>query len=142
LIGRRRREPRDDLLSALLAAQCAGSIASLDELLETCVLLLFAGHETTTNLIGNRVLALLEHLDQLGDSPWPFTSSAIILLASTLAQATSPITARDRPLRRALRRALLRHPRVLILDKATSAHSICTRDARSSRHSRISLGPA
>jgi cytochrome P450 len=65
LIGRRQQEPRDDLLSALLAAQGAGAIASSDELLATCVLLLFAGHETTTNLIGNGVLALLEHPDQL-----------------------------------------------------------------------------
>jgi cytochrome P450 len=65
LIGRHQREPRDDLLSALLAAQGAGAIASSDELLATCVLLLFAGHETTTNLIGNGVLALLEHPEQL-----------------------------------------------------------------------------
>jgi cytochrome P450 len=65
LIGRRQREPADDLLSALLAAQRAGASASSDELLATCVLLLFAGHETTTNLIGNGILALLEHPDQL-----------------------------------------------------------------------------
>jgi cytochrome P450 len=65
LIRRRQREPRDDMLSALLAAQGTGAIVSLDELLATCVLLLFAGHETTTNLIGNGVLALLEHPDQL-----------------------------------------------------------------------------
>jgi cytochrome P450 len=65
LIGRRQQQPRGDLLSALLAAQGAGATASSEELLATCVLLLFAGHETTTNLIGNGVLALLEHPDQL-----------------------------------------------------------------------------
>lgn len=65
LISQRRRSPRDDLLSALVTAEAEGSVLSEDELLATCVLLVFAGHETTTNLIGNGVLALLEHPDQL-----------------------------------------------------------------------------
>jgi cytochrome P450 len=64
LVAERRAHPRDDLLSALVAAEADGAMLSEDELLATCVLLLFAGHETTTNLIGNGVLALLEHADQ------------------------------------------------------------------------------
>lgn len=64
LIQKRQRQLGDDLLSALLAAQADGAIASPEELLATCVLLLFAGHETTTNLIGNGLLALLEHPEQ------------------------------------------------------------------------------
>jgi cytochrome P450 len=64
-VRERRRQPRGDLLSALVTAEDDGSLLSEDELLATCVLLLFAGHETTTNLIGNGMLALLEHPDQL-----------------------------------------------------------------------------
>jgi pimeloyl-[acyl-carrier protein] synthase len=60
----RRREPHEDLLSALLAVEEAGERLSTDELYETCELLLVAGHETTTNLIGNGLLALLRNPDQ------------------------------------------------------------------------------
>jgi cytochrome P450 len=61
----RRRAPREDLISQLLAAEEAGQVLGEEELLANCVLLLFAGHETTTNLIGNGILELLRHPDQL-----------------------------------------------------------------------------
>ncbi len=61
----RRREPREDLLSALVRAEEAGDRLSRMELFTTCVLLLVAGNETTTKLIGNAVLALLRNPDQL-----------------------------------------------------------------------------
>ena len=61
----RRREPRDDLASALIQAEEAGDRLSEDELLAMVFLLLIAGHETTVNLIGSGVLALLEHPDQM-----------------------------------------------------------------------------
>jgi len=61
----RRRTPREDLLSSLLAVEELGDRLSMDELLATCVLLLFAGNETTTNLLGNGVLALLRNPDEL-----------------------------------------------------------------------------
>ena len=65
LIAERRGRLGDDLLSALIAAEEQGDRLSEEELLATCVLLFFAGHETTVNLIGNGVLALLRHPDQL-----------------------------------------------------------------------------
>src|SRR2546423_2110792 len=61
----RRREPREDLISRLVAAEEDGDRLSGDELLDMCVLLLAAGHETTVNLIGNGVNALLDNPDQL-----------------------------------------------------------------------------
>lgn len=65
LIAERRASPREDLLSALIAAEEAGDKLNEEELLATCILLLVAGHETTVNLIGNGTLALLRHPDQL-----------------------------------------------------------------------------
>ena len=64
-IQRRRDKPGDDLLTALLGAQEQGDLLSDDELVAICVLLVFAGHETTTNLIGNGILALLRHPAEL-----------------------------------------------------------------------------
>ena len=65
LIEQRRAKPRDDLISALVAAESAGDQLSHDELQVMLRLLLIAGNETTTNLIGNGLLALLRHPDQL-----------------------------------------------------------------------------
>jgi cytochrome P450 len=61
----RRRDPQDDLASALIQAEEAGDKLSEDELLAMVFLLLIAGHETTVNLIGSGVLALLEHPEQM-----------------------------------------------------------------------------
>ena len=63
-IAERRRAPRDDLISAMIAAQEERDALSDEELLATCNLLLLAGHETTTNLIGNGTLALLREPGQ------------------------------------------------------------------------------
>ncbi len=62
LIEERRRQPREDLLSALVAAE--GGALSGSELLNTCITLLVAGHETTTSLIGNGIYTILRHPDQ------------------------------------------------------------------------------
>jgi cytochrome P450 len=58
-IAARRRSPREDLISAMLHAQEEGDVLSDLELLATSNLILLAGHETTTNLIGNGMLALM-----------------------------------------------------------------------------------
>jgi cytochrome P450 len=60
-IAERRRAPRDDLLSALIAAESAGDRLSEQELVATCVLLLNAGHEATVHTIGNGVATILRH---------------------------------------------------------------------------------
>jgi cytochrome P450 len=59
VIAERRKEPRNDLISAMIHAQEEEDALSDAELLATCNLILLAGHETTTNLIGNGMLALL-----------------------------------------------------------------------------------
>jgi cytochrome P450 len=64
LFADRRRQPRDDLLSGMLAAEEQGDRLSQTELFSNVVGLINASHETTTNLIGTTVLALLRHPDQ------------------------------------------------------------------------------
>ena len=73
LIARRRSDPQDDLISALVHAEANGECLSEREVVSMIFLLLLAGHETTVNLIGNGMLALLEHSDQmrkLREHPW------------------------------------------------------------------------
>ncbi|HEX8771479.1 MAG TPA: cytochrome P450 [Acidimicrobiales bacterium] len=65
LIDKRRADPRHDLLSALIAAEEGGQRLTHEELLTTSTLLLLAGFETTMNLVGNGVLALLQHPGEL-----------------------------------------------------------------------------
>jgi cytochrome P450 len=65
LFEERRRQPQDDLVSGLVAAEEEGDRLSADELRAITVLLFIAGHETTMNLIGNGTYALLQHPDQL-----------------------------------------------------------------------------
>lgn len=67
IIAQRRREPRADLISALVAVEEQGEKLSEPELVIMCTLLLIAGHETTVNLIGNGTLALLNHPDALAE---------------------------------------------------------------------------
>jgi cytochrome P450 len=64
-VEERRAAPRDDLISALIRAETEQQALSADEVLVFIVLLLVAGNETTTNLLGNAVIALLEHPAQL-----------------------------------------------------------------------------
>jgi cytochrome P450 len=64
LIEERRQHPRDDLISALVQAEERGDLLSHEELLATCTVLLFAGHETTTNLLANGLLAFMRQRDQ------------------------------------------------------------------------------
>ena len=65
LVAERRKRPGEDLVSRLVLAEEQGDIVDPDELVSTCVFLLFAGHETTTNLIANGTLSLLRNPGQM-----------------------------------------------------------------------------
>jgi cytochrome P450 len=65
IVEARRADPQDDLISGLVAAEEAGDRLTLAEMLSTLVLLLVAGNETTTKLIGNATLALLRNPAEL-----------------------------------------------------------------------------
>ncbi|MFQ5697041.1 MAG: cytochrome P450 [Myxococcota bacterium] len=65
LAAERRATPRDDLLTGLVRAELEGSRLSFPELLQMLILLLVAGNETTTTLIGNATLELLAHPEAL-----------------------------------------------------------------------------
>jgi cytochrome P450 len=72
LVAERRKSPQDDLLSSLIAARDEGDRLTEDEIVSTSILLFAAGFETTTNLIGNGLYALLSHpgeLRRLRDDP-------------------------------------------------------------------------
>ncbi len=76
LLAERRRHPADDLMSALLAAEADGRPLSEDELLGFCFLLVLAGNDTTSTLIGNGLVLLAGHPDQRArlvadPSGWP-----------------------------------------------------------------------
>lgn len=64
LIDERRREPRDDMVTALVEARVDGGSLSREEIVSTVVLLLNAGHEATVNTLGNGITALMHHPEQ------------------------------------------------------------------------------
>jgi cytochrome P450 len=65
LVAARRARPGDDAASWMIGAADRDARMSSEELVATCVLLLFAGHETTTHLVGNGLWALLTHPEQM-----------------------------------------------------------------------------
>jgi cytochrome P450 len=100
VIDAKRRDPGEDLLTALVHAEDEGDVLSTGELLDQVVLLFVAGHETTVNLIGNGTLALLRHPDQLArlrDDP------------SLLANATDELLRWDSPVQFSRRILLAEH---------------------------------
>ncbi len=102
LIDLKRTEPDDRLISRLIAVRDEGDSLSRDELVAMIFLLLFAGHETSVNLIGNGVLALLDHPEQLAllrDRPELMDGAVEELLRytnpveyGTMRFATEPVT--------------------------------------------------
>ncbi|MEU2868657.1 cytochrome P450 [Streptomyces olivoreticuli] len=89
LIAAKRRAPDDSFLRDLITVRDGGEQLSEDELVSLAVLLLIAGHETTTNFIGNAILALLQHpelLDRLRANP-----GQIISMLNELLRYDSPV---------------------------------------------------
>ena len=83
VIEQRRHQPQEDLISALVAVKNAGDTLTQHELLEMLRLILIAGNETTSNLIGNGMLALMRHpqqMQRLRDQPALITSAVEELL--------------------------------------------------------------
>ena len=77
-IAARRNDPRDDLISALIAAEEGGDRLTDDEIVIMCELLLVAGNVTTTDLIGNGIWLLLQHpreLEKLREEPALITNA-------------------------------------------------------------------
>jgi hypothetical protein len=64
VVAQRTREPRDDMISRMAAARDENEAMTADEVIATCILLLFAGHETTANLLGNGLYYALRFRDQ------------------------------------------------------------------------------
>jgi cytochrome P450 len=91
LIALKRMDPKDDLVSALVAAESGGDTLSSEELMAMVAILLSAGHETTVNLIGNGIHTLLTHpdaLQQLRAAPQIITSAVEELLRFSSPVAT------------------------------------------------------
>jgi pimeloyl-[acyl-carrier protein] synthase len=95
-IEQRRRDPRDDLLTALVRAEDNQSRLSEDEIYSTILVLLIAGNETTTNLIGNGLYALLRH---------PEVQQNLWTNPSLLPQAIEEMLRYDPPVQMITRRA-------------------------------------
>ncbi|WP_078078226.1 cytochrome P450 [Streptomyces niveus] len=99
LIEQRRKSPKDDMISALLASRDGSSALTLDELLQIVLLLFIAGFETTVNLLTNGVAELLRHPDQLAlltedPSLWPGAVEETLRFESPV-QATIRHAVRD-----------------------------------------------
>lgn len=94
LIREKRRQPGEDLLTQLAAVESEGDRLTEGELLNSCITLLVAGHETTTSLIGNGVYTLLRHPDQ-----WRLLQNDSSLLTSAIEEVLryeSPIARQPR----------------------------------------------
>lgn len=99
-IADRRAAPTEDLVSVLAAVEEGGDTLTERELLDTCVLLLVAGHETTANLLSNSVLALLRHPEQ---------AALLRMCPELLPSAVDELVRYDPPVQVGLRVTLAEH---------------------------------
>ncbi len=95
IFEQRRRQPQDDLISALLQAEEAGDRLSTEELFSMVVLLIIAGHETTVTLIGNATVAILAH---------PAVKERLIAHPEEMPKAVEEFLRYELPVQRALTR--------------------------------------
>jgi cytochrome P450 len=96
LVDRYRMRPADNLISALVRARGVDDTLSEREIVNTCLLLLFGGHETTTNLIANSVLALIRD---------PASRLELLEDSSLVAEAVEELNRFDGPAKMVVRRA-------------------------------------
>jgi pimeloyl-[acyl-carrier protein] synthase len=98
LVNQKRRQPADDVISQLVAAEAEGNRLSEQELVYTCVTILGAGHETTTSLIGNGLYTILSHPQQwrkLRENPSLLTSAIEEMLRFESPVARQPRVIQD-----------------------------------------------
>lgn len=95
LIEARRKDPKDDLITTLAFAEENGQTLHRDELLATCNTILTAGHETTTNLIGNVVRSLM-----LDPSSWEALKADPTLIANAIEESLRIDAPKQRNFRR------------------------------------------
>ena len=92
LVEERRRQPQDDLISALVAAEAEGDRLTADELLTMSALLFAAGFETTTNLLANGLAALLRHPAQVPTLlAWPDVAAEELIRYDSPVQLVSRV---------------------------------------------------
>ena len=120
-----RTSPGTNLMSALLRAHLDDDSLSEDEVVHTCILLLFAGHETTTNLIANAYLTLSRHPEQ---------RELLMARPELIAGAVEELNRFDGPVRMTVRRAAtsfeLRGRAIGRGDRVLLCHSAANRDPR------------
>jgi cytochrome P450 len=110
LFARRRADPQDDLITALVQAEAGGERLDESELFSMVALLLVTGHETTVNLIGNGALALLRRREQVarlraGDITWPAMVEELLRFDGPVETSTTRWVRRDTEFKgRAMRR--------------------------------------
>ena len=99
LLREKRRDPGEDLIGLMLRAEHEGHTLGSEEIVSNCVLLLFAGHETTTNLLANGLLHLLRHPDCsrscARDPSWTRRAVEELLRIESPVPATVKIATRD-----------------------------------------------
>ena len=143
LVESKQRAPGDDLVSGLISARDGDERLSTQELLSTIFQLIVAGHDTTASLIGNSVVALLQHPEQLDrlrsdptripaaveellryDAPVPHSTFRYAVAALDIGEATIPAGAQVIICLAAANRDARRYanPEVLDIDRAESRH--------------------
>jgi hypothetical protein len=98
LVAEKRRNPADDVISQMVAAEAEGNRLTEQELVYTCVTIMGAGHETTTSLIGNGLYTILSHPEQwqkLRENPTLLTSAIEEMLRYESPVARQPRVIKD-----------------------------------------------
>lgn len=98
-VDEHRRRPREDILSDLIAASEGAERLTQEELIATCMMLVFAAHTTTTHLIGNGMIALLRHPDILAALRNALTPATIACAVEELLRYDGPVQVARRVIR-------------------------------------------